>query len=142
MKQNEERIAELVDSYFRSVMHLDLDLASSVWLTSSDVSFIHPRGHERGWDEIKRNFYEATMGAHFSERTLKPVGRVKIRQFAPDAAIAEFDWDFVGKRADNGALLHTSGRESQMFAKIPEFGWRLVHVHYSGPPTTATGQGF
>ena len=28
MKQNEERIAELVNSYFRSVMHLDLDLAS------------------------------------------------------------------------------------------------------------------
>jgi hypothetical protein len=32
MEQDEARIAELVDAYFRSVMKLDLDLASSVWL--------------------------------------------------------------------------------------------------------------
>jgi hypothetical protein len=82
------------------------------------------------------------MGAHFSERTLKPVGTVKIRKFAPDAAITEFDWAFVARRADNGELLHTIGRESQVFAKLPELGWRLVHVHYSGLPTTAAGQGF
>ena len=81
------------------------------------------------------------MGAHFSERTLKPVGPVKIRQFGPDAAIVEFDWDFVAKRIDNGELLHTTGRESQVFAKLPELGWRLVHVHYSGAATAGAGQG-
>jgi hypothetical protein len=58
----------------------------------------------------------------FTERTLTPVGSVKIRQFGPDAAVAEFDWDFVAKRADNGELLHTTGRESEVFAKLPELG--------------------
>ena len=144
MEQDEAGIAKLVEEYFRSVMDLDLDLdlASSVWLTSPDVSFIHPRGHERGWDEVVRNFYRATMGAHFSERSLKPVGPVKIHQFGPEAAVAEFDWEFVAKRADNGGLLHTTGRESQVFAKLPELGWRLVHVHYSGPAIGGAGQGF
>jgi hypothetical protein len=78
MKEDEQqRISRLVDAYFRSVISLDLDLASSVWLTSADVSFIHPRGHERGWDQIRRNFYEANMGTLFSERTLKAVTPVK-----------------------------------------------------------------
>jgi ketosteroid isomerase-like protein len=143
MKEDEQqRISRLVDAYFRSVISLDLDLASSVWLTSADVSFIHPRGHERGWDQIRRNFYEATMGTLFSERTLKAVTPVKVRQFGSDAALVEFDWDFVAKRVDNGELLHTTGRESQVFAKVPDLGWRLVHVHYSGPAITGTGQGF
>jgi hypothetical protein len=39
-------------------------------------------------------------------------------------------------------LLHTTGRESQVIAKVPDLGWRLVHVHYSGPAITGTGQGF
>ena len=142
MEQDEACIAGLVDAYFRSVISLDLDLASSVWLTSPDVSFVHPRGHERGWDEVVRNFYVATMGAHFSERTLKPVGPVKIRQFGPDTAVVEFDWDFVAKRAENGELLHTTGRESQVFARLPGLGWRLVHVHYSGPAIKGANQGF
>jgi hypothetical protein len=142
MEQDEAGIAKLVEDYFRSVIDLDLDLASSGWLTSPDVSFIHPRGHERGWDEVVRNFYRATMGAHFSERSLKPVGPVNIRQFGPEAAVAEFDWEFVANRADNGELLHTTGRESQVFAKLPELGWRLVHVHYSGPAIGGAGQGF
>jgi hypothetical protein len=67
---------------------------------------------------------------------------VKVRQFGPDAALVEFDWEFVAKRADNGELLHTTGRESQVIAKVPDLGWRLVHVHYSGPAITGTGQGF
>jgi hypothetical protein len=142
MEQDEAGIAKLVEDYFRSVIDLDLDLASSVWLTSPDVSFIHPRGYERGWDEVVRNFYRATMGAHFSERSLKPVGPVKIHQFGPEAAVAEFDWEFVAKRADNGELLHTTGRESQVFVKLPKLGWRLVHVHYSGPAIGGAGQGF
>ena len=41
-----------------------------LWLTSQDATFIHPRGHERGWGEIQRNFYEGTMGAFFTERKL------------------------------------------------------------------------
>jgi hypothetical protein len=48
----------------------DIKLASEIWCTSEEASFIHPRGHERGWEQVKRNFYEGTMGARFSERKL------------------------------------------------------------------------
>jgi ketosteroid isomerase-like protein len=59
-----------------------------------------------------------------------------------DTAVAVFQWDFVAIRRDNGETLRTTGRESQVFAHIPGQGWRLIHVHYSGPPKTGIGEGF
>ena len=50
--------------------------------------------------------------------------------------MVEFEWDFVATVRADGSLRHTTGRESQVYVKRPE-GWRLVHVHYSGPATTA-----
>jgi hypothetical protein len=43
-------LAEKVATYLRSVEHADTELASTLWATSPEVSFIHPRGHERGWE--------------------------------------------------------------------------------------------
>ena len=57
-------------------------------------------------------------------------------QLYGDAAVVEFEWDFVATVRADGSLRHTTGRESQVYVKRPE-GWRLVHVHYSGPATTA-----
>jgi hypothetical protein len=57
-----------------SVDGADTALASEVWSRSPDVSFIHPRGHDRGWEEVKRNVHEKLMGATFSERKLTPQG--------------------------------------------------------------------
>jgi len=41
-----------VDTYLRSIDLADIELAATVWDTTSQVSFIHPRGYERGWEEI------------------------------------------------------------------------------------------
>jgi len=35
----------------------DTHLAVEGWETSPNVSFLHPGGHEYGWDEVKRNIY-------------------------------------------------------------------------------------
>jgi hypothetical protein len=127
-------IRAMVDTYMQSVDDADPKLASTVWLTTPDASFIEPLGHERGWDQIVDVIYAKLMGETFVKRTLKNVSDVTIHLYG-DAAVVEFDWDFVATlRSDGKTLVHTTGRESQFYVNLPGRGWRLVHVHYSGPP--------
>jgi len=42
---------------------LHAELASTA--EREGVSFIHPLGHERGWPQIKANFYQKLMGGMF-----------------------------------------------------------------------------
>ena len=134
-----ETVTGLVDQYRRSIDTLDLELARRIWLTSQDATFIHPRGHERGWGEIQRNFYEGTMGAFFTERKLVMHDvRVFVRG---NSAYAEFYWNFEAKMRKDASLLKTAGRESQAYLRTPQ-GWRLAHVHYSTMPVTGERQGF
>jgi ketosteroid isomerase-like protein len=114
-------------------------MAAGIWLTCDEVSFIHPRGHERGWNEVRRNFYELTMGGMFSQRRLE-VHDVTITVY--DAmAIAEFYWDFQATLRSDGTPLETQGRETQVFWRA-DGRWQLVHVHYSGMPVTGEREGF
>ena len=53
-------IGSLVSKYADSIDRADVDLASTIWLTTDDVSLINPRRHERGWGQVKENFYEKT----------------------------------------------------------------------------------
>src|SRR4051812_40033827 len=55
-------IRSLIATYAKSVDAADTTLASRVWASTPDVSFIHPRGHERGWAAVKTKFYEQTLG--------------------------------------------------------------------------------
>ena len=75
----------------------------------------------------------------FSERKLA-VKDIVIHAY-PDTAWAEFYWDFVAKLRSDGTTVTTHGRESQVYRKIDR-RWRLVHIHYSGMPTTGERQGF
>jgi Xaa-Pro aminopeptidase len=132
-------IRSLIEKYAKSVDGADTALAAEVWLNSPDVSFIHPLGHERGFDQIKQNVYQHLMGDTFSERKLS-VHDVSVHVYG-DTARAEFYWDFAAKFRKDGAPLTTHGRETQLYQK--ENGrWHLVHVHYSGMPVTAERQGF
>jgi hypothetical protein len=55
--------------------------------------------------------------------------------------VAEFDWDFHATLRSDGSPVHTTGRESQFYVKFPDKGWRLVHVHYSGPVVAPPSNG-
>jgi ketosteroid isomerase-like protein len=139
VSSDEARIRSLVATYAKSIDAADTTLASTIWATTPDVSFIHPRGHERGWNAIKARFYEQTMGQTFSERKLT-VKDLSIH-CSGQGAWAEFYWDFAAKLRKDGSSVATHGRETQVYRKIGG-AWRLVHVHYSGMPVTGERQGF
>ncbi len=132
-------IGQIVAKYARSINEADTELASQVWLDSPDVSFIHPKGHEHGFEQIKENVYKHLMGETFSERKLSPRD-VSVHVYG-DSAWAEFYWDFTAKFRKDGSSIATHGRETQVYWKTQD-GWRLVHVHYSGMPVTQERQGF
>jgi ketosteroid isomerase-like protein len=114
-------------------------LASQVWLDTPDVSFIHPLGHEHGFDQIKQNVYGRLMGETFSERKLTPRD-ISVHVYG-ESAWAEFYWDFAAKFKKDGSPLATRGRETQVYKRTAQ-GWRLVHVHYSGMPIAEKEKGF
>jgi Xaa-Pro aminopeptidase len=132
-------IGSLIEKYAKSIDDADTTLAAQVWWNSSDVSFIHPLGHEHGFEEIKQTIYTRLMGETFSERKLS-VHDVSVHVYG-DAAWAEFYWDFAAKFRKDGSPITTHGRETQLYRKL-EGGWRLVHVHYSGMPVSGVRQGF
>jgi ketosteroid isomerase-like protein len=134
-----DAIQGTIARYAKSVDDADTTLAREIWWDSPEVSFIHPLGHEHGFEQIKRNIYERLMGETFSERQLTPRD-ITIHVFG-DAAWAEFYWDFTAKFRKDGRSITTHGRETQIYRKI-EGRWRITHVHYSGMPTTPPGQGF
>jgi len=134
-----DAIRSLIEKYAKSIDGADTALAAEVWLNSPDVSFIHPLGHEHGFEQIKQNVYTHLMGDTFSERKLM-VHDVSVHVYG-DAAWAEFYWDFAAKFRKDGSPLTTHGRETQLYRK-EQGGWRLVHVHYSGMPISIERQGF
>ena len=138
-ENSSEEIKSVIAKYAKSVDAADTNMASQVWLDSPEASFIHPLGHEHGFEQIKQNVYKRLMGETFSERKLS-VHDVAV-QMLGDAAVAEFYWDFSAKFRKDGSPITTHGRETQVYRKTPD-GWRLVHVHYSGMPVAAERQGF
>jgi ketosteroid isomerase-like protein len=124
-----KEIKDQVGKYAKSIDNLDLALAAQVWWDSPEVSFIHPLGHDRGFDQIKQNIYEKIMGGFFSERHLSPHD-IAVHLYG-DSAVVEFYWDFNAKMKKDGSPVTTHGRETQIYER-KQGVWRLVHVHYSG----------
>src|SRR5256884_4224919 len=65
-----QEIKSLIAKYAKSVSEADTNLASQIWWNSPEASFIHPLGHEHGFQQIKENVYQKLMGGRFSERNL------------------------------------------------------------------------
>jgi ketosteroid isomerase-like protein len=79
---------------------------------------------------IVDHIYIGMMGGMFSKREL--ILHDPNIQIYDDAAWSEMTWTFHATRKD-GTAVTTQGRESQVYHK--EDGvWRIVLVHYSGPP--------
>lgn len=138
--KTEDIIKDNVAKYAKSIDEANLTLAADIWLDSPHATFIHPRGHERGFEEVKKNFYTGTMGDRFSERRLNVFDLTV--QVHGDTAIAEFYWYFIAKFKEDGTFKETKGRESQVYIRNDVFEWRLVHVHYSNMPVTGEREGF
>src|SRR5579872_3359776 len=134
-----DAIRRTIAKYAESIDAADTTLASQIWWDSPEVSFIHPLGHEHGFEQIKANVYTRLMGETFSERKLTPRD-IAIHVYG-DAAWAEFYWDFNAKFRKDGKPITTHGRETQIYRKFPS-GWRIIHVHYSGMPATQPATGF
>lgn len=132
-------IEHLISQYVKSIEEADTDLAATIWSTTEEVSFIHPRSHERGWEQVKKLFYEETMRDRFTHRKLQ------IRDLAVQGyetmAIAVFYWTFNATFRSDGTTHQTTGRETQVFRYTGD-RWLLVHVHYSGMPVTGEREGF
>jgi len=126
-----DAIRQQIANYTAALDAANIDLASQVWLTSPEISFIHPAGHARGWEEVKE-FYNF-FGSAFSERKL--TARDVAVHVNGDTAWAEFYWHFSAKQSNGGTAVETDGRETQVYTKAGG-GWKLVHVHYSSPAMT------
>jgi len=132
-------IRQLLDTYAKSIDGADIELAATIWATDENRIYIHPRGTERGWSQVVKNFYGETMGRMLDRRRLD-IKDVDIEVFG-DTAIAVFEWEFHAVLRESGSPLVTHGRETQVLRRR-DGAWRIVHVHYSGMPVTAAGRGF
>jgi ketosteroid isomerase-like protein len=132
-------ITAMIGKYAESIDKADITMASQIWSNSTEVSFIHPLGHEQNLDQIKQNVYGHLMGDTFSERKLSPRD-ISVHAYG-DVAWAEFYWDFTAKFRKDGTPITTHGRETQIYRR-EQGGWRLVHVHYSAMPVSQERKGF
>ena len=128
-----QAIESLIRTYAQSIDRADTTLAEQVFSDAPEVTFIHPRGEERGRAKIQANVYRELMGNTFSERKLIPKD-VSVHVYG-DAAWAEFNWDFVATMKKDGSSFRSQGRETQVYRR-DNGQWRIVHVHYSGQPVT------
>ena len=136
--QDSIQIKEMIDKYAKSIDDADTVLGAELWAKSKEVSFIHPRGHEHGWENIKNNIYNF-FGAYFTKRKLN-IHDVRISVYG-DVAWTEFYWIFEATFKNGTVPIQTKGRESQIWRKMKN-EWQLVHVHYSSMPVTGERQGF
>lgn len=132
-------IRKVLDDYMTSINEADTTLGKKVFLTSDQVNFIHPRKHEKGWENIKSGIYEM-FGSRFTKRDLKSTE--EIITFFDNVAILEFYWVFDAIFNDEDATsLQTKGRETQVLKKYGD-DWKIIHVHYSSMPVTGEREGF
>jgi ketosteroid isomerase-like protein len=127
---DEAQIRAVLEKYVTAADNADVSLASEIWSQSPGATFIHPLGTEHGFKQIVDHVYIGMMGGMFSKREL--ILHDPNIQIYDDAAWSEMTWTFHATRKD-GTAVTTQGRESQVYHK--EDGvWRIVLVHYSGPP--------
>ena len=135
-----ETIEMLLENYATSINNGDLDLADKLFLQNENTSFIHPRGHEVGVDNVKEAFYVKTMINRFSKRDLR-IHNIKINLLTDNTAVVEFYWDFYATFREDNTDIITNGRESQTLIKVDD-KWKIAHVHYSNMPVTGDKEGF
>jgi ketosteroid isomerase-like protein len=127
---DDAQIRAVLEKYATAADNADVSLAAEIWSQDPGATFIHPLGTEHGFKQIADHVYTGMMGGMFSKREL--ILHDPIIHVYKDAAWSEMTWTFHATQKD-GTAITTEGRESQVYHK--ELGvWRIVLVHYSGPP--------
>lgn len=119
----------LVAVYAQAVDQADTVLASKLWSPTAEISFIHPKGTEYGWNGIKKIYQ--TFKDNFTARKLS-FSDLKFAYYG-DVSWLTFSWTFNATLKSDRSPVQTRGRETQIWRKI-NYEWRLVHVHYSEMP--------
>ncbi len=126
----EEQIRAVLQKYATSIDNADVSLASEIWSQEPSVTYVYPLGTEHGFKQIADHVYIGIMAGMFSKRELI-LHEPNVHVYR-DAAWSEMTWTFHATTKD-GTAITNEGRESQVYHK--EHGvWRIVLVHYSGPP--------
>ena len=126
-----DKIHNLLYKYVQSINECNLELAKEIWDSEDLISFIHPLGYEHSFEEIKEHFYLGTMDKLFSKRDLK-IKNISTKFFG-NAAFLEFSWDFYAVKKEDGAQIHTKGRETQLLI-LRNNEWKISNIHYSQEP--------
>ena len=134
VQQDESAVREVFERYLKSVNAADLPLASEVWLQSADVVAVTPFGRFQGWDQVRDEVYIKFLQQSLTERDLQP-SNVSIHTMGDSAWLA-FDWAFKGTMA-TGQPIESKGWESHVYQRTDR-GWKIVHLHYSSPASSAT----
>ncbi|WP_271194960.1 YybH family protein [Pseudomonas turukhanskensis] len=133
-----EQVLEMVRIYTRSVNEGDVhpELIDKLWEHSPQVSNINIRGHQKGFDDIKTNFY-APIYAVLKDRNLRMVTdeRKPAVYIFDNTAVVEFYWKLNATVIEDNKAVSMAGRETHVYRKTSD-GWKLVHLHYSGMPVT------
>jgi ketosteroid isomerase-like protein len=128
--RDEAQIRAVLEKYATAADNADVSLAAEIWSQDPIATFIHPLGTEHGFKQIADHVYTGMMGGMFSKREL--ILHDPAIHVYKEAAWSEMTWTFHATQK-NGTAITTEGRESQVYHK--ENGvWRIVLVHYSGPP--------
>ena len=127
---DEVQIRALLEKYATSIDNADVSLASEIWSQEPSVTCVYPLGTEHGFKQIADHVYIGIMAGMFSKRELI-LHEPNIHIYR-EAAWSEMTWTFHATTKDGKAVTN-EGRETQVYHK--EHGvWRIVLVHYSGPP--------
>lgn len=135
-----ERVLDIVYLYTRSINEGDThpEIIDELWEHSPNVSSINIRGHQKGFEEIKKSFY-APIYKVLKDRNLRVVteNHKPAVYIFDNTAIVEFYWRLNATLKDENRAVDVSGRETHVMRRT-HGKWKLVHLHYSGMPV----QGF
>lgn len=137
MSSDKQQVLDMVNKYTQTVNQGDArpELIDQLWEQSPDASNINPRGHHKGFKDIKDNFYPPLF-ALLTDRNLRVVGEPAVYVF-DNTAVVEFYWKLDAKLKDGGGPVKMEGRETHVLRRKGG-QWKLIHLHYSGMPV----QGF
>lgn len=147
----DDAVLKVLRLYKSSINNADAEAGSHIWMSSPEISMIHPCGHEKGWYQIKSNVYGKFKRNYIFRNLSSQNEKITI---LGDFALLEFEWDFEAlMKSDNDAntvewgcwnnhsiapsernrIVKSKGLESMFLRKVG-YEWKIVHIHYSTTP--------